>query len=197
MWNWFKKNKLDYPQFWVEYDKTFSEKQEKERFVVFDCETTGLEKSDVLLSIGAVAVVENRILVSDHFECFVAQENYRPNQIAVHGILKAGESTKIPEQEAIQKFLVYIKNATLVGHHIAFDIGMINNALKKMGLPKLKNKSLDTDALFQKYKHLASEQHTSLDKLCEHFQIPKSDRHTAIGDAFLTARVYLKLKAKI
>lgn len=197
MWNWFKKDKPAYPHFWEEYQKTFSDKLENERFVVFDCETTGLEKSDVLLSIGAVTVVDNRILVSDHFECFITQENYKPSQIAVHGILKEGESIKIPEQEAIEKFLTYIKNATLIGHHIAFDIGMINNSLKKMGLPKLKNKSLDTDALYQKYKHLAPEQHTSLDKICEQFQIPKTDRHTAIGDAYLTARVYLKLKAKI
>lgn len=201
MWHWFRKKKKNYPDFWESYRAAFSAKAKKEtprRLVVFDCETTGLDnKNDVVLSIGAIAILENRILIKDSFSCFLYQENYSSDQIAVHGILKAGETEKTVETAAIISFLSYINNATLVGHHIAFDIAMINAALKKMGLPKLKNKCIDTDALYQKYKHLSQEQHTSLDTLCEVFKIPKTERHTASGDAYLTALVYLKLKAKI
>jgi len=181
--------------------RIFSAKAKKnslDRLVVFDCETTGLDfKKDVILSIGALAIVNFRIILKDSFECFITQENYKSNQIAIHGILKEGKTEKISESEAVISFLKYIKNAVLVGHHISFDIAMINAALKKMGLPKLKNKSIDTDALFQKYKSLSPEQHTTLDALCEAFKVPKSDRHTASGDAYLTALVYLKLKAKM
>jgi len=150
-----------------------------------------------MLSIGAVAISGNRILIKDSFSCFLHQENYKADQIAIHGILKESDSEKTPERDAIISFLSYIKNATLVGHHIAFDIAMINNALHRIGLPKLKNKRIDTDALYQRYKSYPEEQHTSLDSICEEFSIPKSERHTAIGDAYLTALVYLKLKAKI
>ncbi|NCT17022.1 MAG: 3'-5' exonuclease [Flavobacteriaceae bacterium CG_4_8_14_3_um_filter_34_10] len=199
MWHWFRKNKKDYPKFWEEYCASFSAKtNSSERLVVFDTETTGLDlKNDVILSIGAIAIVNSRIILKDSFECFVEQENYKPNQIAIHGILKEGKTEKNTEIEAIVSFISYIKNATLIGHHIAFDIAMINGALKRMGLPKLKNKSIDTDAIYQKYKNLSPEQHTTLDALCGNFKIPKSDRHTASGDAYLTALVYLKLKAKM
>lgn len=201
MWHWFRKKKKNYPDFWETYSAAFSAKAKKDaprRLVVFDCETTGLDiKNDVILSIGAIGIMANRILTKDYFSCFLHQENYKADQIAIHGILKTGETEKTPESEAVASFLQFINNATLVGHHVAFDIAMVNAALNRMGLPKLKNKWIDTDALYQKYKHLPQEQHTSLDTLCEVFNIPKSERHTASGDAYLTALVYLKLKAKI
>jgi DNA polymerase-3 subunit epsilon len=37
---------------------------------------------------------------------------------------------------------------------------------------------------------------TGLDELCGIFKIQKSDRHTAIGDAYITALIYFRLKNK-
>jgi DNA polymerase-3 subunit epsilon len=34
----------------------------------------------------------------------------------------------------------------------------------------------------------------ALDELCEFFKIQSSDRHTAIGDAYITALIFLRLK---
>lgn len=65
-----------------------------------------------------------------------------------------------------------------------------------MGLGKLKNRSMDTDKMYQKFKGLQEEQHSSLDELCRIFKIEKSDRHTAAGDAFITALIFLRLKNK-
>jgi DNA polymerase-3 subunit epsilon len=50
------------------------------------------------------------------------------------------------------QFLGFIKDAVLVGHHVSFDVKMINEALKRMGLGKLKNKSIDSDAMYQNLK---------------------------------------------
>jgi DNA polymerase-3 subunit epsilon len=63
-----------------------------------------------------------------------------------------------------------------------------------MGLGKLKNRSIDTDRIYQKFKGL--QQDAGLDELCGIFKIQKSDRHTAIGDAYITALIYLRLKNK-
>ena len=89
--------------------------------------------------------------------------------------------------------LNYVENSVLVAHHAAFDIAMINNALKRMELPKLKNKSLDTSHLFNKTRLDTSKAHFSLDELAERFKIPLHDRHTASGDAYITALLFLKL----
>ena len=117
--------------------------------------------------------------------------------VPIHGILKEGKEEKIVEAEGIIRFLEFIKEATLVGHHVDFDIEMINQGLTRLGVGKLKNEFMDTEVMYQKLNYLSQEQHSSLDELCDIYKIRKSDRHTASGDAFLTAQLFLKLKKKL
>jgi DNA polymerase-3 subunit epsilon len=197
--NWFKKIVKDHPKFWETYLTYFDENQDKKkRFVVFDCETTGLDyKSDRILSIGAVAIENNQIIVGDFMEVFLQQDIFKAESVPIHGILKDGKEEKIVEAEAIIRFLEFIKDATLVGHHVDFDIEMINQGLARLDVGKLKNQAMDTDVMYQKLKYLPQEQHSSLDELCDIYKIRKSDRHTASGDAFITALLFLKLKKKL
>ena len=198
--NWFKKEKKNYPEFWQNYLDYFDSKSDKnneKRFVVFDTETTGLDvRTDVILSIGAVTNCGNSIIVNDCFELFVEQNIFKTESVPIHGILKEGKEKKLTESESVIRFLDFIKDSTLVGHHVRFDVNMVNGALGRMGLGKLKNRSMDTDKMYQKSKGLQEEQHSSLDELCRIFKIEKSDRHTAAGDAFITALIFLRLKNK-
>jgi DNA polymerase III subunit epsilon len=197
-WNWFKKIVKDHPKFWETYLETFDTKEASQRYVVFDCESTGLDyKKDRILSIGAIAVIDNKIEVNDYFEVFVIQDLFKPESVPIHGIMRNGNEEKIVEAESIIRFLEYIKNATLVGHHVDFDIELINEALDRLNLGTIKNQYMDTDAMYQKLKHLPFEEHQSLDELCDIYKIRKSDRHTASGDAFITALLFLKLKKKL
>ncbi|MGB5417958.1 3'-5' exonuclease [Algibacter sp.] len=194
--NWFKKK--TYPDFWNQYITHFKSKQTKDldtiRFVVFDTETTGLDiKKDRILSIGTIAVFDSVIKVSDSFECYVKQELFNSETVKIHGLLKEGINIKLNEQEAVIQFLEHIENAVLVAHHAAFDVAMINQALKRLDLPKLKNKVLDTGHLFNKTKLDTTKVHFSLDHLSERFNIPQHDRHTASGDAYITAVLFVKL----
>ena len=197
--NWFKKIVKDHPKFWETYLTYFDENQSiKKRFVVFDCETTGLDyRTDRILSIGAVAIENNQIIVGDFMEVFLLQDVFNAESVPIHGILKEGKEEKIVEAEAIIRFLDFIKDATLVGHHVDFDIEMINQDLARLEVGKLKNQAMDTDVMYQKLKYLPQEQLSSLDELCDIYKIRKSDRHTASGDAFITALLFLKLKKKL
>jgi DNA polymerase-3 subunit epsilon len=197
---WFKRK--TYPKFWEDYVSCIKTPQEQDlkmvRFVVFDTETTGLNiKEDKILSIGCIGIQDLKIKVSDQFECYLKQERFRTNTVKIHGLLKEGSLEKIDEKEALITFLRYAKNSVLVAHHAAFDIAMINAGLKRMGLPKLKNKVLDTGHLFQKTKLDSSKAHFSLDELAKRFNIPLHDRHTASGDAFITSLVFLKLVSEL
>jgi DNA polymerase-3 subunit epsilon len=197
-WNWFKKALQEKPKFWETYLSHFVGKERSKRYVIFDCESTGLHvKKDRILSIGAVAILDDKIEVNDYFEVFVVQELFKPESVPIHGIMRNGNEDKIVEAEAIIRFLDYIKDATLVGHHVNFDIELINEGLGRLNLGKLKNEFMDTDAMYQKLKHLPFEEHRSLDELCDVYKIRKSDRHTASGDAFITALLFLKLKKKL
>ncbi|MFT4983112.1 MAG: DNA polymerase-3 subunit epsilon [Flavobacterium sp.] len=200
LFNWFKKDNKIYPEFWQSYLSCFDLKLKEnieQRVVVFDTETTGLDfRTDVILSIGAVGIDGNTISVKDSLELFVIQTVFKRETVPIHGILKEGKEEKITETEGVIQFLNFIKDAVLVGHHVSFDVKMINEGLKRMGLGKLKNRSIDTDKMYQKFKGLQQDQHSGLDELCGIFKIQKSDRHTAIGDAYITALIYLRLKNK-
>ena len=192
---WFKRP--IYPDFYNAYAETFTHPNnnlETTRFVVFDTETTGLQpKTDKILSIGCVAITNGAIDVGDTFERYLIQNQFNPDTVKIHGILKNGTIVKVSQHDAIIQFLDYIKNAVLVAHHAAFDVAMINQALKRLNLPKLKNKVLDTGHLFVKSKLDTSKKHFSLDELSHRFNIPQHDRHTASGDAFITAILFVKL----
>jgi DNA polymerase-3 subunit epsilon len=197
--NWFKKITKEYPKFWEKYLSYFEEESPRpKRYVIFDCETTGLDyRNDVILSIGAVAVINNVIHVNDSLEVYLQQAIYKPETAAIHGILKDGNEEKIVEAEAIIRFLEFSKDAILVGHHVSFDMELINQALKRLDVGKLKNDNMDTDAMFQKIKGYQEDQHSSLDELCKALNVSKSDRHTASGDAYITALIFLKLKSRL
>jgi DNA polymerase-3 subunit epsilon len=207
--NWFKKNKTDIQdESWKTYLDSFHAAYpaktpiEEVRFVVFDTETTGLDhKQDHILSIGALAVLGNQIDIADRLECYV-QQSYQPKAetVAVHGILSKHPASGLAEWDAIKAFLAYIGPSVLVAHNAAFDISMVNHVLAKNIGKKLKNKYLDTSYLakrlaFNGAPHRKGEY--TLDNMCRLYQIPASDRHTAAGDALITAILLLKLLARL
>jgi DNA polymerase-3 subunit epsilon len=194
-------SKKVYPEIWENYAKSFKSKTtdfSQVRFVIFDTETTGLNvNEDCILSIGAIAVSNQQIHLNDVFERFVAQEKFSRDTVEIHGIRKSIEN-KVSEEEAILHFLAYIENAVLVGHHIGFDIAMINQGLHRLGLPKLKNTVLDTGSLHLKtFVDLPKQQHFSLDELSYEYRIPMHDRHNSSGDAYITAQLFLKILNKL
>ena len=204
--NWFKKKRTNYPDFWLAYLDTFNNNKkdtiENTRFVAFDTETTGFDKKkDRVLSIGAVSIIGKTIAVPSSYEVYVEQDIFRPETVKIHGLLKKGSLKKVDELEAITSFLNYIKNAVLVAHHASFDRNMMNEMLLRHGLGKLKNEFIDTGVLFNKSKHIIYREnlkdHYTLDDLCKELNVPKVDRHTASGDALITAVVFLKIASRL
>lgn len=201
MISWFSRKK--YPKYWLEYSNHFKNQKKKDiqhtRFVVFDTETTGLDiQNDRILSIGAISVTGNTMDVADSFDIYLKQDKFNSDTVEIHGLLKDGNLKQFKEEDAIIRFLNYIKNSVLIAHHADFDISIINNALKRMQLPKLKNKFLDTGVLIKKTKfHNSSKKQYSLDSLCEIFNIEMHDRHTAAGDAYITGIIFLKILSAI
>lgn len=195
--DWLTGNNL--PQFWKNYLSFFDDDDDaQKRYVVFDMETTGLDwKDDVVLSIGAIGIKGNAIEVGDFFEVSLLQPKYTPQSVAMQGVIRQNENEKVVEAEAMIRFLNFAKGATLVGNNVNLDIEMINQALKRLDLGRLKNPIMDTNALYIRWKDLPDDSHASLDELCDALKIRKQDRHTAAGNAYTTALVFLKLKRKL
>lgn len=210
-------DKPAFPDFWTKYLNAFLVEKKAgslwknslnnrtlatSRFVVFDTETTGLDyKKDRILSIGGATVMHNEISVMDSLELYLKQDTYNPESAPIHGILKQGTYEKVNEATAIEKCLDFIGTDILVGHHIGFDIAVINTALKRYGLGKIKNKTLDTEVLYKRLVHPINrplqDKRYSLDELAEALKIPLHDRHTAAGDALITALAFIKIVRKL
>ncbi|WKN43056.1 3'-5' exonuclease [Tunicatimonas pelagia] len=213
---WFRRSSLPAtppPDFIVQYQRASRAKLDTKqsireiRFVVFDTETTGLNpQKDTWLSLGAVIVQQRAIWVDQSLEFTLRHQDVDISaQVAVHGITQNFLADGISEVEVLQRWLLFIENSVLVAHHAAFDQQIINEALRRhFGQYKvrLRNTVLDTAQLAQRLDRFntipeaQNPAHYSLDHLCQRFDIAPNDRHTAAGDALLTAQLLLKLLAQ-
>ncbi len=195
MFDWIKNITKESPEFWKTYLRSFEEKST--RYVVISSETTGLNpKKDVIVAIGAITVRNDAILIGDSFEVVIPQYQYLHDNGITNDFLIESSQKKLIEAEAIQEFINFLKNATLVGHRIHFDIEMINEALVKIDCGRLKNEALDVEIMYKKLIDNNEKQYT-IDELLQLHKISKSDRHSASDEAFSVALLFLKLKSKL
>lgn len=171
-------------------------------FAVIDSETTGLDlQKDRILSLGGVKIIDNRIKVSDALELFIAQEHFDARSVPIHGIMRQGPNKRIGEKEALLKLHTYVGDAILVGHHIGFDLEMIRRAQLRHDLPQFRNAALDTGLLYRKTllksPLVPKKSSYALDELAEKYDISCKDRHTALGDAYITALAFLQILSQI
>lgn len=195
MLDWIKNINKEYPEFWKDYLSKFDKKSK--RFVILSTETSGLSlEKDVILSIGAFAVINNSVRISDNFEFIIAQYKFfHDNGISNEFTLET-KMKKIGESDGIQALVEFIGNSVLVGHHIDFDVEMLNVALERMGCGRLKNEALDIDVMYQKLTDINNKQF-SLEELCDVYKIPKSENNSSSEDAYKIALLFLKLKSRL
>ena len=169
-------------------------------FVVLDTETTGFDaQKDRILSIGAVVVRNQSFDLHRQLEIEIEQ-SIRPAQdtISIHGILPKDLPSHLPEEQALQALLEYVEHRIIVGHHIAFDKTMLNQLCKRYTGRTLHNQVLDTHILARRAEHLRqrnllNNKDYQLDTLAKRYHIPLADRHTAAGDSYITAILFMKL----
>ena len=195
MLDWIKNINKEYPDFWKSYLTKFESKSS--RYVILSTETTGLNpKKDVILSFGAVGVVDDIIRIGDNFEVIILQYKYLHDNGLSNEFLIESKLTKLAEPQAIQALVEYIGNAVLVGHRIHFDIEIINNVLEKMGCGKVKNEALDVEIMHQKLTDIMNKQF-SLEDLIKQYKLPLNERNSASDDAYSISLLFVKLKARL
>lgn len=195
MLDWLKNINKEYPDFWKSYVSKFDKKSS--RFVVISTETSGLNpEKDVILSMACFSVLDNSIHIGNSLETVLLQYKFFHDNGLSNDFMFESKMEKISEAEAIKLFIEFIENAVLVGHHVDFDVEMINEALAKLDCGRLKNEALDVDVMHRKLNDITDKE-TSLDDLCALYNVPISDRNSAADDAYKTALLFLKLKAKL
>jgi len=160
---------------------------------VFDTETTGLSPSggDEIVSIGAVRIVNGRLLVHEVFEQLV--DPGRPMSADASRV--TGIDTPMLEgQPKIDKVLPafgeFCADTVLVAHNAAFDMRFLRMKEASTGV-RLTQPVLDT-LLLSAVIHPDFESH-ALETIAERMGVNAIGRHTALGDAIMTGEVFLRM----
>ena len=163
--------------------------------VVLDTETTGLSvaKGHRIVEIGCIEL-KNQIPTNKTFHCYLnPQRKVSEDAIKVHGYTDEFLADKKKFSDVVDDFLQFIQNKKLIIHNAEFDISHLNNELSIAGKPEI-NKEHTVDTLdLARNKFPGSG--ISLDALCKRFRIDNSKRekHTALIDCELLAKVYINL----
>lgn len=165
------------------------------REIIFDTETTGLDKNeDRVIEIGAVELV-NRFSTGRTFHVYINPDGreVHPDAQRVHGISNADLAGKPVFAAVADGFCEFIEGAKLVAHNAGFDTDFINAEFARIGLPPVTNDRVIDTLQLARRKHPMGP--NSLDALCKRYGIDNSHRtlHGALLDAELLAEVYLEL----
>ena len=166
------------------------------REIVFDTETTGFDSqgADRITELGCIELID-WLPTGEQFHAFIDPEREVPDKVVeITGLTTDFLRGKPKFAERADDFLEFIGDAPLVAHNAKFDMGFINAELRRCGRAEIEeHRFIDTLAMANAAFPGSP---ASLDALCKRFDISLSarDKHGAIIDSELLARVYLELR---
>jgi DNA polymerase-3 subunit epsilon len=161
-------------------------------FTVFDTETTGLTPgSDEIACLGAVRIVNGRLLHQDSFEQFVDPHRAMSEEAArITGIDASMLQGQPPIEQVLPQFHQFCEETVLVAHNAAFDLRFLQLLEERTGV-RFAQPVLDTLLLSAVlHPNLAANQ---FEEIAERFGVTVIGRHTALGDAIMTGEIFLKM----
>lgn len=167
------------------------------RAVVVDTETTGLEVArDRIVAFGAVRLLGTRIDGRATLDRLVNPGVPIPAASrAVHGITDAMVAGAAPLDKVLDAFETFRAGAALVGHNLAFDLALLRHGARRGDFAWQDPLALDTALLVAALDPALAQ--LDLGDVAEHFGVAVLGRHTALGDALVTAEVYVRLVPRL
>lgn len=169
------------------------EKEFVSDYVVFDLETTGLEKeNDKIIEIGALKYKNNELV--DEFSVLINPEIKLPPVITkITGLTDEDLKAKNTIDSVLPEFISFIENLTLIAHNSEFDLGFIEENIKRLGLNMISNKNIDTVEIARTY--IPKAYNYKLETLKKYFHLEYGS-HRSVDDCKTTNYVYQYCKDK-
>jgi DNA polymerase-3 subunit epsilon len=167
------------------------------RQIFLDTETTGLnaEAGDRIIEIGCVEMVSRRLSGRNLHFYLNPQRSSHEDAVKVHGLTDEFLADKPHFAAVADELLEYVAGAEIIIHNAAFDLGFLDEELKKLGRPKFsEHVHRVTDSLTMA-REMFPGKANSLDALCRRLEVDNSNRalHGALLDAGLLAEVYINM----
>jgi DNA polymerase-3 subunit epsilon len=167
------------------------------RQIFLDTETTGLspESGDRMVEIGCIEM-DNRRLTGRHLHYYLNPERRNgEGAVAVHGLTDEFLSDKPLFASVADEMLEFVRGAEIIIHNASFDVGFLNEELRRCGLPKFSTHVGAVTDTLQMARDQFPGKSNSLDALCKRLEVDNTNRtlHGALIDANLLAEVYIRL----
>jgi DNA polymerase-3 subunit epsilon/CBS domain-containing protein len=165
--------------------------------VVLDTETTGLDPREArVIQIGAVGLLGGLQSAGDVYDALVNPGGpIPPVSTGIHGISDADVADALPFAGIAEGLDAYIGGRIVVGHNIGFDLAVLKREHERAGMRWDMPRTLDTRLLSTLVAPKLPGH--SIEQLSEWLGIEITDRHTALGDARVTAAILIALVPKL
>ena len=211
-WPWGRKRSVLHPLIEQNHDYFRLSRQDLPltalEFVVFDSELTGMdERQDEIVALGAVRIVNMRIMAGETFHSYVRPSNLAHSESTLIHRITPNQLRAAPTlAEVLPAFLEFCGPRLLIGHYVTLDVAFLNRACQQLLGGAIRNPCLDTLRLAQAYTAKCSTNYYDFDyfqtsfalnDLSRQYGLPLFAAHDALEDALQTAYLFLYLVQKI
>ncbi len=165
--------------------------------MVIDTETTGLDPAKArIVEIGAVPLKAGRLDEKAGWRRLINPGEAIPAATTqIHHIDDAAVADAPKFAAAWPEISAAFSGAILIGHTLGFDLAVLKRECERAGLRWHAPRTLDTRLLAQVVEpHLSG---YTLEHLASWLGVTVENRHSALGDATLTAKVFVALLPKL
>jgi CBS domain-containing protein len=164
--------------------------------VVLDTETTGIDPAHArVVEIAAVRLSGGKI-AEETFHRLVRPDQPIPAAaVSIHGIDDAAVASAPAFSEVWPELSLFIGQAVVIGHTLGFDLAVLKRECERAGLQWVRPRGLDTRLLAEvAAPELAG---FSLEQLAAWLGVAVDQRHSALGDASTTAKIFIAMLPKL
>jgi DNA polymerase-3 subunit epsilon len=165
--------------------------------LILDTETTGLQAAtDRVISLGAVCAHGPRMFRGHMIDDLVNPGvPIPPVSTAIHGITDDMVQGARGWPETYAELQRMARNRVIVGHGIPFDLTIMQRECERHDLAWEEPVFIDTLRLASLLNPTLKD--LGLEKLAELYQIDLRGRHTALGDALVTAELFFRMMPRL
>jgi DNA polymerase III subunit epsilon len=167
------------------------------RQIFLDTETTGLspDSGDRIIEIGCLEMVNRRLTGREFHRYLNPQRRSHEDAVKVHGLTDEFLADKPLFASVADELLEFVGGAEIVIHNAGFDVGFLNEELRRLGRAKFPTFVAQVTDSLTMAREMFPGKANSLDALCKRLEVDNSNRalHGALLDAGLLAEVYIRM----